>query len=818
MYNREVVNRAEWTTIQEVFHGAIKLAPAERLAYVRSQKLGPLLEEEVLSLLESGTGPLDRLPPEIPFEDQASLRPGDVVGSYRLIAPLHEGGMGVVFLAERADQQYQQRVAIKFIRGELALFGLERRFRVERQILANLNHPNIAKLIDGGVTPAGQAYLVMDYVEGRPLIEAAAGAPLGQKLRLFMKVCDAVQYAHQNLVVHRDLKPANILLNDQGEPKLLDFGIAKILDPSESQTATIAQAFTPRYASPEQVLGNPVSTLSDVYSLGVLLYELLAGVLPYNAQALDSTRLLRAIVEEESVRPSSHARGLPADLDFIVLKALRKEPGQRYGSVSDLAGDIQNVLDGRPVTARAPTLQYLARKFVRRHRGSVIAASVAACAIAIGVGMTLRQSHVANQERDKAQAVSAFMQELIQSGGPDRAKFRARGLDLRVVDVLDDSATLVDLDFANQPDTLIEMHHTLAHSYLGLGAWDKAKIQADLALAQARRYLGERNLTTATMYLTEGEVLFKQENHQAAIASYRRALDIYQALAPRDPLRFAIQKDLASSELNFGLRDDALRDIQAAVAGFRSLPAHGSDLGLALCDLATVYRQRGAEQLEDQAGKESIDTLRRLADPPVNLGTCLNNRALFLQDAGRLEEALAAAKEAVTFTRSRVGSDYIELAGLLSVQGDLLRVLHRNAEARAAMDEALAVALKNYPRDQEWPQYILYMYGKMQCDPGFHEYQEGALKLGEALQKRRPNLPADDMQISAMTFSLGRCLVALNRPAESEPMFREALRIRVKRLGADSPSTKRALDLYRQVLDARGLKLSPEQAIALASK
>ncbi len=812
------MNRADWTNIQEIFHGAMNLPPEERPSYVRAQNLEPELEREVLDMVRVSTGPLDRLPRELPAQAIPSLQAGDAVGSYRLIAPLHEGGMGVVFLAERADQQYRQQVAIKFIRGELALFGLERRFRMERQILANLTHSNIAKLIDGGVTPAGQAYLVMEYVEGRPLTEASAGAPLDAKLRLFMKVCEAVQYAHRNLVVHRDLKPANILVDERGEPKLLDFGIAKMLDPAAEQTGTVAQVFTPRYASPEQVLGNPVSTLSDVYSLGVLLYEMLTSVLPYDAQSLESTRLLQAIVSEEPRRPSTHARGLPHDLDFIVLKALRKEPAQRYGSVSDLAADIQNCVEGRPVAARAPTLRYRARKFVRRQRSGVTAAAVVLFAIAAGIVATLRQAHVANLERDKARAVSAFLQELIQSGGPDREKFKAKGVDLKVIDVLDDSALMLDKTFANQPDTLIEMHHTLSVAYLGLGAWDKAKRQADLALAQAHRYLGERNLTTAEMYHAQGEALFKQEEPKLAMASYRKALDIFQALAPGDSRRFTLQKDLSSSELNAGLRDEALRDNQAAVAGFRAMPGHEADLGLALCDLATVYRQQGTSDLEDRAGKESIEILHRLADPPVNLGACLNNRALFLQDQGRIEDAVAAANEAVTFTRSRVGPDYIELAAMLSLQGDLQRVLHHNAEARAAMDEALAVALKNYPRDQEWPQYILYMYGKMQCDPGFHEYREGALKLAEALSKRRPNMAPDDLQISAMTFSLGRCYVALNRSHEAEPLFGEALRIRVKRYGKDAASTKRALDLYRQTLESRGVKVSGDEAIALASK
>jgi eukaryotic-like serine/threonine-protein kinase len=796
----------------------MSLAPEERRAYVRSMKLSPELEKELLDMVEVSTGALDRLPKELPVDGVAPLKAGDLVGSYRLIAPLHEGGMGVVFLAERADQQYQQKVAIKFIRGELALFGLERRFRVERQILANLNHPYIAKLIDGGVTAAGQAFLVMDYVEGRPLTEAARALSLEAKLRLFVKVCDAVQYAHRNLVVHRDLKPANILVNEQGEPKLLDFGIAKMLDPSAEHTATLARAFTPRYASPEQVLGNVVSTLTDVYSLGVLLYEMLTGVLPYDAQTLDSTKLYQAIVEQEPRRPSGLVSGLPADLDFVVLKALRKEQAQRYGSVAELEADIQNFLDGRAVVARAPTIGYLTRKFVRRHRAGVVAAAVVAAALAGGVGVTLWQSRVARLERDKARAVNAFLQNLIRSGGPDREKFRNKGVDLKVVDVLDDSALTVDHEFAKEPDILLDMHHTLAVAYLGLGAWEKARKEADAALALARKSLGEHNLTTAQMYLTEGEVQFKQEDPKSATASYRHALDIYTALTPNDPNRFNIQKDIASSELNSGLRDEAMRDVQAAVAGFRSLPGHEQDLGLALCDLATVYRQKNDTETEERIGKEAVDILLRQPNPPINLGECLNNRALALQDLGKKEEALPVAQQAVDFTRQRVGGDHVELAAMLSLVGDLNRQLHHNAEARAAMDEALAVALKNYPRDQEWPQYIIYMYGKMQCDDSFKEYQEGALKLAEALKKRTPNLPPDDSQVAGMNYSLGRCLIPLKREREAETYLAESLRIRLKRFGKDSAATKRSLDAYVEVLKARGVNATPDEAIAMVAR
>ena len=347
------------------------------------------------------------------------------VGPYEIDRLLGRGGMGAVYLAHRADGQFDQRVAIKLIDLPLATDFFRERFKQERQILAGLQHPYIARLLDGGVTSEGDLYLAMEYVDGTPIHRFCDARRLGvqERLKLFIGVCEAVQFAHQNLVVHRDLKPDNIFVAEDGTPRLLDFGTAKLTSPNlASQEGDLTrqgfQAYTPQYASPEQVLGNPITTASDTYSLGVLLYLLLTGSLPYDIKDLNQQELIRVICHEPprrpTVAPGSNDR-LDGDLEAILLKALRKEPLDRYRTAEQLAADIQDYLDGRPVAARRGTFRYRAVKFIRRNRLMIAAAVVLALTLAAGVAGVLWQSRVANQERRKADARSADLRELSNS-------------------------------------------------------------------------------------------------------------------------------------------------------------------------------------------------------------------------------------------------------------------------------------------------------------------------------------------------------------------------------------------------------------------
>jgi serine/threonine protein kinase len=379
------------------------------------------------------------------FEDAAGppeveLPEGARVGPYRVVSRLGRGGQGAVYLAERADQQYEKRVAVKIVPHGLGSELSHRLFRHERQILAGLDHPNIARLLDAGTTEQGFPYFVLEYVEGEPLDRYCdrRGLTTIERLRLFRTVCEAVQYAHRNLVVHRDLKPRNILVSAEGVPKLLDFGIAKLLQPGApaARTVTAGGVMTPDYASPEQIRFEPITTASDVYSLGVILYELLARRRPYRVKTLALLDLARAICEEEPPRPSVAAaqpsergwsspeeqqaarrlaRELRGDLDTIVMTALQKDPPRRFPSVEALSEDLRRYLEGLPVRARPEGSLYRAGKFVRRHKGGVAAAALVFLSLLAGLVATAWQARIADEQRRRAERRFADVRGLANS-------------------------------------------------------------------------------------------------------------------------------------------------------------------------------------------------------------------------------------------------------------------------------------------------------------------------------------------------------------------------------------------------------------------
>ena len=414
--------------VEAIFHEALAAPDETRENLIETQCYEDYeLAAEVRSLLEACKAEEQqnasrRLGPEAGPDNQAGRKR---VGPYELDRLLGRGGMGAVYLAHRADGQFEQKVAIKLIDLPLATDLFRERFRQERQILAELQHPYTARLLDGGVTAEGDLYLVMEYVDGVPIHRFCEEERLSipQRLMLFMRVCEAVQFAHQNFVVHRDLKPDNILVAEDSTPRLLDFGTAKLLSPSHAGpdsklTREGYLSFTPQYASPEQVLGNPITTASDTYSLGVLLYLLLTGTLPYELKELTTAEMVRVICQEPPRRPTQAVgsnRRLDADLEAILLKALRKEPQARYLTAEQLASDLRAYLDGLPVAARRGTLRYRAGKFIRRRWFSLMAAALLAASLMAGVAGVLWQARVANEERRKAEARSADLRQLSNS-------------------------------------------------------------------------------------------------------------------------------------------------------------------------------------------------------------------------------------------------------------------------------------------------------------------------------------------------------------------------------------------------------------------
>jgi eukaryotic-like serine/threonine-protein kinase len=413
----------KYAEAKEIFLTASELDAAERAEFVRRRCGG---DAEMLTEVESLLAVGDKaekfleLPAVVAVSRHEQLK-NKTIGCYRLVSEIGAGGMGVVFLAEQSDAGFCRHVALKIVKNSLYSESLFKRFNLERQILASLEHPNIARLIDGGTTDDNLPYLVMEYVEGVPLIEYAESKNLSldERLELFRQVCEAVAYSHKNAVIHRDLKPSNILVTEDGTAKLLDFGISKLLSsdnllqmPPPRQTSTTFRALTPEYASPEQIRGEAVTTVSDVYSLGVILYELLTGKSPYKINPGNLNEIVRAVCEIEPVRPSlvpssnsklRSRKTLRGDLDNIILKALRKEPAHRYHSVEALNEDLQRHLKGLPVSARRDTFAYRAGKFVRRNRAATLFAAFGVLALVGGVIAAVWQAHRAEQERARAE-------------------------------------------------------------------------------------------------------------------------------------------------------------------------------------------------------------------------------------------------------------------------------------------------------------------------------------------------------------------------------------------------------------------------------
>jgi eukaryotic-like serine/threonine-protein kinase len=420
---------SELADLQAIFEEATHADVEARRAILASRCDGrPRLQAEIEALLASHDRLGDFLdaPASVVEDGDAGdspdrLRIGSLVGPYRLIEQIGEGGMGNVYLAERADGLFTHRVAIKVTRTSVRDGDTARRFRAERQILASLQHPNIVTLLDGGATPIGEAYLVMEYVAGVPITRhcRAGKLTLEQRLQLVRQVAGAVQFAHQRGIVHRDLKPGNILVTNEGIPKVLDFGVAKLLESSVAVDSTVTRAFpgplTPNYASPEQLRGLPVTTACDVYALGVLTYEVVTGVRPYDTSGKTLDEVLNLVLETEPSRPSAagmtgsddapvYARArLKGDLDAVVLKAMSKEADRRYGSAGELADDLERFLSGKPVVAREPSMGYMIRRLAGRNKAIVSIAGAAALAVLVALGVAVWQRHVAVQAQARAE-------------------------------------------------------------------------------------------------------------------------------------------------------------------------------------------------------------------------------------------------------------------------------------------------------------------------------------------------------------------------------------------------------------------------------
>jgi len=475
------MNPERWRRIDDLFEAALQKPASERMQFLDEAVTEPDIYGEVASLIAAFEEAKSFLSmPSLPSE--GATQPFSFLGAYRVDRELGSGGMGTVYLASRADRQFEKQVAIKVVRAGLEHEFVLGRFRSERQILATLDHPNIARLLDGGVTVDGRPYLVMEFVEGTRLDEycAARDLSIDERLEVFSRICSAVQYAHERLVIHRDLKPGNILVSGAGHVKLLDFGIAKLLDASDGEerqeTQPAVRMLTPLYASPEQAAGGRITTTSDIYTLGVILYELVSGVHPFRQGT-------------QGDGPPRNKR-LKGDLEKIVRMALRKEPERRYRSAGQLADDVRRYREKLPVAARKETAVYLAAKFVDRHRAATAMAAGIIGVLAGGLAFTAYEARVAQQQRTKAEYVKSFVQTTLSGADPTWSSPFKQGRELRVAEVLDVAVRRVDSELRREPLLAAELRRELALSYLGLGLYPEAERLARAAAVQENALLG----------------------------------------------------------------------------------------------------------------------------------------------------------------------------------------------------------------------------------------------------------------------------------------------------------------------------------------
>jgi tetratricopeptide (TPR) repeat protein len=751
------VPAADWDKVKALFNAALDQPASERGAFVAHAAAGDAsLREAVESLLASHDDDDDFL--ETPAaalrlsEFSESLPAGSRVGAYRLLREIGRGGMGTVHLAARDDGEFRHQVAVKLVSRGMDTDLILRRFRHERQILAGLDQPNIARLLDGGTTDDGRPFFVMEYIEGEPIDEYCKkrDLPLAERLKLFQLVCGAVQHAHQNLIVHRDIKASNILVTSTGVPKLLDFGIAKLLDPERDGAGTAApltmRALTPEYASPEQVRGDPITTASDVYSLGVLLYELLAGQRPYELRSRRHEDIVRAVCDTDPAPPSAvvtgeHAdarrRHLRGDLDTIVLMAMRKDPQRRYRSADQLSEDLQRYLEGRPVGARRDTLAYRVAKFTRRNRAGVATAVVVLLSLIGGLATTMWEARVAQAQRARAERrfaevrtlATSFLFELHDAIASLPGSTPARALLVRrALSSLDGLASEAQGDATLQRD--------LATAYERIGRVQGNSYNSNLgdtkgALESYRKSLAIRERLArenpqslelqnelASGYHGMGDMLNTVGELTAALKSYEQSLAIRQALMVKQPDNAENRVDIAELYTSIGDTKGMdgyanLGDVAGALSSYRqsvqireallrsspqsrdyrvgvanSLMNLGYMLGSVADTSGATQVRRAIDMFERIVAEDPNDAKRR-----VGLLSGYVRLRFVLADAGRLEEAIRVDRETVVELEQMLRSDSTN-ALLRRNLGATYNFLGRDLRSSRHADQAVQIHRK----------------------------------------------------------------------------------------------------------------------------
>lgn len=785
-----------WAQVKALFDAAQRLDPGTREAFVDERCAeDPTLRNEVWSLIRAhaGKGPMDRLMDKMRTSShrRSGLEAveGARVGPYEIVDELGEGGMGRVVLARRADGEFEQQVALKLLGIRFPSPEAKERFLAERQILATLTHPHIARLLDGGITDAGHPYFAMEAVEGQQLDTYCNARQLSvrERLCLVIDVCDAVQYAHQKLVVHRDLKPSNILVTEDGTVKLLDFGIAKLLNPKAvrvqavPRTRTGRRPMTPHYASPEQVCGRAITTASDVYQLGVVLYELLTGQRPYCVEDRTPADIQRIVCEEDPPRPSKAVwpssgssdevrdRGtspaelhktLRGDLDTIVMKALRKEPDRRYDSAEKLADDLRRFLAGRPVSAHPDRWTYRAGKFVRRHRGGVFAGAIVLLLL-IGYGITVTwYSHRTQASLDRAQAeaqkaerVTDFLVGLFERATPYQATGAAAPFSdtLATRDLLSQGAERARQELSDQPEIQATLMHTLGRIYRQLGHHEEAASLLQDALAVQDEHLPSTHPDRASTLHERARLLRYEGKKKQAAHLYRESL--------------AIQRE------HFGTEHPAIADN--------------------VRELAIIAARDGRYAQSDSLFREALAMRKSLhgADHP-DVATELHALGLLYILKENAEEAERLLRQSLSIRRRHIEGPHPLLAETMDRLGQVLVQQGRVHEAEPLIREAREMREELFQRVHPSRAVSLNNMGRLLQEKG--DYAAADELHAEAQAIYQQLYGPESLDVASTLFERAKGRHAVGEYAAAERLYKQALTIHRSRHDPDHPLAQQA--------------------------
>ena len=778
------MDSGQWQKIGIIFEEALKLNEPERTEFLLDACGGDSeILAEVRSLIEADTNIPSVLKGQA--SDAIDIPPrknyeGITISNYKIINQIAEGGMGSVFLSERADGHFEQKVALKLIKPGMNSSEIIKRFQFERQILARLQHPNIARLLDGGLTEDNLPYFTMEYVEGDniDIYCNKNNLSVNERLKLFAKVCNAIQYAHQNLVIHRDLKPSNIIIKKDGTVKLLDFGIAKVFTEDDSYeqsalTRTGLYVMTPEYASPEQIRGGTITTSTDIYSLGLILYQLITGKKAYEIKTQSPLELEKIICLTEPAKPSSAIRSLQVkdktsaekishehkvsldkliktlsgDLDNICLMALRKEPERRYSSAEQFQQDIENYLEGRPVSARQNTIYYRTNKFIIRHKIAVISAFsiflMAAFLTTIYFIQLKKERDKAQTEAQKAEEVSKFLTNIFKLSDP----YEARGETITARELLDKGAQKIDQELSDQPDIKATMLSLIGGVYSNLGLFDKSEKLLKEAL-EIRKRFNRNSMEEAKSLRNLGELYTFKGEYTQADSLLTMALNIYKINSSKEDNNFA----------------------------------------WILGDLAWVYKSRGDYIKSEKYYKKSIDILKTNKEKDKeDLLTMMNNLALELHEEGKYDEAESMFKETLRLQKKIYGDKpHPEVSTTTYNLAELLRDRGKYNEAEKMFKTSLAMDTKlSGPENPDVAYSLQGLASVYKIKGNFNEAQKLFLRV---LNMRKKFLGDNHPDVAYAISNLGLLYYAEQKYDSSKKYYEKALLLHKKLNGPDHPS------------------------------